>query len=77
MKKKTYEIKNFRLRELREENKNSQKEVAEMLNMQVTTYGEYERQDRRVSADFIVKIAKLYSVSCDYILGLSDDKNKK
>lgn len=77
MKKKTYEIKNFRLRELREDNKNSQKEVAEMLNMQVTTYGEYERQDRRVPADFIVKIAKLYSVSCDYILGLSDDKNKK
>lgn len=74
--KKTYAIKNFRLRELREYNKNSQKEVADILNMHLTTYGEYERQDRRVPAEFIVKIARLYNVSCDYILGLTNDKNK-
>ena len=65
-----------RVRELREDNKKSQKEVAEMLNMQLTTYGEYERQDRRVPADFIIQIAKLYNVSCDYVLGLTNEKNK-
>ena len=74
---KNYKIEKYRVRDLREDMDKTQKEVAEMLNMQLTTYGEYERQDRRVPADFIIKIAKLYNVSCDYVLGLTDDKNKK
>lgn len=74
---KNYKIEKYRVRDLREDADKTQKEVAEMLNMQVTTYGEYERQDRRVPADFIIKIAKLYNVSCDYVLGLTNDKNKK
>ena len=74
---KNYKIEKYRVRDLREDADKTQKEIAEMLNMQVTTYGEYERQDRRVPADFIIKIAKLYNVSCDYVLGLTNDKTKK
>lgn len=74
---KKYKIEKYRVKDLREDADMAQKEVAYKLNMQLTTYGEYERQDRRVPADFIMKIAKLYNVSCDYVLGLTDDKNKK
>lgn len=74
---KNYQIEKYMVRDLREDTDRTQREVAEMLNMQVTTYGEYERQDRRVPADFIIKIAKLYNVSCDYVLGLTNDKTKK
>lgn len=74
---KKYKIEKYRVRDLREDMDKTQREVAEMLNMQVTTYGEYERQDRRVPADFIIEIAKLYNVSCDYVLGLTNDKTKK
>ena len=66
-------IERLRIRDLREDSDRTQKEVASLLNMQLTTYREYENQERRVPADFIIKIAKLYNVSMDYVCGLTND----
>lgn len=67
-------IERLRIRDLREDNDKTQKEIAEILKMQLTTYREYENQERRIPADFLIKIAKLYKVSIDYIVGLTKDK---
>ncbi len=69
-------IEKFRVRDLREDEDKTQKEVAKEINMQITTYREYENQERRVPADFLIKIAKNYNVSIDYICGLTNNKKK-
>lgn len=65
-----------RVRDLREDLDYSQIQVAEMLNLHRTQYQRYENAITPVPADFIVNIAKLYNVSTDYVLGLTNDKRK-
>ncbi len=69
-------ISRLRIEDLRTDADRTQRETAEMLHMHLTTYREYEQQKRRIPADFILKIARLYNVSTDYILGLTNDKRK-
>lgn len=70
------QIIHFRAEDLRVDNDKTQKETAELLKMHLTTYREYEQQIRRVPADFIIDLAKLYNVSIDYLCGLTNDKRK-
>ena len=63
---------NLRLKELREANSKTQKEIAEILNIQQNTYSQYETGQRQISLEFLVELAKFYKVSVDYILGLTD-----
>lgn len=65
-----------RVRDLREDMDYTQIQVAEKINLHRTQYQRYENAITPVTADFIVKIAKLYDVSTDYILGLTNDKRK-
>lgn len=63
-----------RLRDLREDNDMSQRQVAEYLGMKQPQYNRYERGLRDVPTDVLIKLAKLYKVSTDYILGLVDEQ---
>ena len=65
-----------RVRNLREDMDYTQAQVAEMLNLHLTQYRRYENALTTVPADFIVAISKLYNVSTDYVLGLTNDKRK-
>ena len=65
-----------RVRNLREDMDYTQAQVAEQLNLHLTQYRRYENALTTVTADFIVSIAKLYDVSTDYVLGLTNDKRK-
>lgn len=58
-----------RIKELREENHLTQKQVADILEMQLTQYRRYENGERPVPFDFMVKLADYYEVSLDYIAG--------
>lgn len=58
-----------RIKELREERHLTQKELAEILEMQLTQYRRYENGERAVPFDFVVKLADFYGVSLDYIAG--------
>ena len=73
---KKIQIEGFRAEDLRTDKDLTQKEVAEKLNMHLTTYREYEQQERRIPATFIIELAELYNVSIDYIAGLTNDKRK-
>ena len=62
----------MRLRKLRKENNVTQKMIAEYLNIRQNTYSQYENEQRQLPIDILIKIAKYYSVSTDYILELTD-----
>ena len=56
-----------RVRDLREDNDKTQKEIATMLNMQTTVYQRYERGEREMPFWVAIKLADYYKVSLDYI----------
>ncbi|MBO4962145.1 MAG: helix-turn-helix transcriptional regulator [Clostridia bacterium] len=61
-----------RLRELRLENKLTQKQVAEKLNINSVTYLHYEKDQREPPLSLLAEIAIFYDVSVDYLLGLKN-----
>lgn len=67
-----------RLRELREEHGyKSRNKLADVIGIDRTTYGRIENgSTKTISSDILVKLAELYGVSADYILGLSNTPEK-
>lgn len=64
------------LKKLREDKKLTQKELAEILGVSVSHYSQCEKGKRVVKFSMMIKLAKFYNVSVDYIAGLTDDKRK-
>lgn len=62
-----------RLKDLREDRDFSQQYVAEYLSMKQPQYSRYERGLRDIPTDILIKLAKLYNTSTDYILGLTNN----
>ncbi len=62
----------MKLKSLREENNISQKEISAYLHIKQNTYSQYETGKRQLPIDILIKLAKYYQVSTDYILGLED-----
>lgn len=65
-----------RIRELREDNDLLQKDVAKLLNTTQQHYSRIENGTTEITADRIIALAKFYNVTSDYILGLSDEKER-
>ena len=65
-----------RLKDLREDHDLSQKQIAEYLGMKQPQYSRYERGYRDIPTDVLIKLAKLYKTSTDYILGLSNQSKE-
>ncbi|MBE6857217.1 MAG: helix-turn-helix transcriptional regulator [Ruminococcus sp.] len=63
-----------RIRNLREDSDKTQKEVSQYLFCDQSLYSKYERGLREVPVSIVIKLAKLYNTSTDYILGLTDRK---
>lgn len=63
-----------RIRDLREDNDLTQQQVADFLSMKQPQYNRYERGLRNIPSDVLISLAKFYSTSTDYILGLTDKK---
>lgn len=67
---------NERIRELREDNFLTQQKIADLLHIGQRTYADYESGKTRIPVDSLIKLAKYYDVSVDYISGASDMKNE-
>lgn len=52
-----------------------QQEVAEMLGMKTSTFNGYIGDKREPSIENLIKFAKYFDVSIDYLTGYSDIKN--
>ena len=64
-----------RIEDLRVDHDLTQQDVADLLGCQREVYRRYEKGTRTIPVDFLIKLAKYYCVSVDYILGL-DDKDR-
>lgn len=65
-----------RIRALREDNDYNQTTVANTIYVAQTTYSDYENGKVRIPLECIVDLAKLYDVDMNYIMGVSDIKNR-
>ncbi|MBQ8177036.1 MAG: helix-turn-helix transcriptional regulator [Oscillospiraceae bacterium] len=63
-----------RIRELREDNDKTQREVAEYLGTPYQYYAVYEKGTSEISFERAIALAKYYNVSLDYIAGLTNNK---
>ena len=63
-----------RMRDLREDSDQTQKAIADVLNMHRSVYRRYESGERETPAWVIVKLADYYKVSTDYLLGRTDQR---
>lgn len=61
-----------RLRDMREDNDLTQRDIAEILGTTQQVYSEYEKGIREIPLSRIIVLAKHYKCSIDYLVGLSD-----
>ncbi len=62
-----------RIRDLREDHDLTQKKVAAYLCCSQQVYSNYELGQRDIPTDVLIMLSKLYKVSTDYILGLTNN----
>ena len=64
----------LRIRDLREDRDLKQKDVAACLGVHQTTYSEYELGKVNIPISALHKLADLYHVSVEYLLGRTNQK---
>ena len=62
-------MKYSRIRDLREDNDKTQKDIAQILNMQLTVYRRYESGEREIPLWAAIQLADYYNVTLDYLVG--------
>ena len=64
-----------RIKQLRQENNLTQKELAEKLSIGLTTISNYETGYSIPDVQMLLKIANIFGVSIDYLAGKTDQRN--
>lgn len=63
-----------KLKELRNQNKMTQQQLAAQIGVSKSVISYYELQERIPSPEILLKLASVFHVSTDYLLGVSNDK---
>ena len=63
-----------RIRDLREDNDLTQKQMGEMLSCSQRVYSNYERGELDIPTEILIKLADFHKVSVDYLLNRTDKK---
>lgn len=63
----------IKIKDLREEQHLKQREVADYLGISQQAYSYYELDKRELPSRHVAKLAMLYNVSADYLLGLKPE----
>jgi len=63
----------FRLRELREEERMTQPQLAKMIGVNYRTIGHWENGYSEPDFEAIEKLCKIFGVTADYLLGIKND----
>ena len=66
----------LRLRELREKKRLSQQQLADWLGLTCSSISNYENNTQTPPADTLVRLADIYGVSVDYLLGVKNDRKR-
>ena len=62
---------------MREDSDKKQIELAKYLNIDQSTYSDYENGKINIPIEQLIKIADFYNVSLDYLVGRDDVPNRK
>ncbi len=62
-----------RLCDLREDKDLKQKDIAKILDVTQQQYSRMELEENKITHDKLIILAKFYSTSIDYILGMTDE----
>jgi transcriptional regulator with XRE-family HTH domain len=65
-----------RIRDLRTDHDLSQKQLADYLGMSQTGYSKYEVGTNDIPTQILIKLARFYNVSVDYLLGETDNPKR-
>lgn len=66
-----------RLKDLREDHDLTQAAVAKILFITQQQYSLYEKGYRDIPTSALIKLAELYNTSVDYILGITNNSDRK
>lgn len=66
-----------RLKDLREDSDLNQTEIATILGTTQKQYSRWETGAFEIPFHYVIKLAKYYNVSLDYIAGLTNNKKKE
>ena len=65
-----------RIRDMREDHDLTQRQLADILGMPQQQYYRYEKGYRDFPLDVLIRLSELYSVSVDYLLGLTGNPRR-
>lgn len=64
-----------KLKNLRSEKNLTQKQVADRIGLAISAISSYESGTRYPSYEVLIKLARMFHVSTDYLLGITDKRN--
>ncbi|EGW41385.1 helix-turn-helix transcriptional regulator [Desulfosporosinus sp. OT] len=64
----------LKIRDVREDHDLTQQQVAQYLMCDQSLYSKYERGERDVPLNVMIKLARFYKTSIDYLVGLTENK---
>jgi len=62
----------LRIRDMREDADLTQQQIAKFLKCDQSLYSKYERGERAIPLELVIKLALYYGTSVDYLIGLTD-----
>ena len=65
-----------RIRDLREDKDMNQTQIAKILDMSQTGYSKYETGENDIPTTILIKLARFYNTSIDYLLGETDNPKR-
>lgn len=66
-----------RIRNLREDNDLKQIDLAKLLQISQAQYSRIENGENDITLDSLIRLARFYDVSTDYLLELTNEKSNK
>ena len=69
-------MKYHRIRDLREDKNMNQTQIAHYLGMSQTGYSKYETGENDIPTAILIKLARFYNTSIDYLLGETDEPKR-
>lgn len=66
-----------RIRNLREDNDLKQVDLAKLLQISQAQYSRIENGENDITLDSLIRLARFYDVSTDYLLELTNEKSNK
>lgn len=69
-------MKYIRIKNLREDKDLNQTQVAKMLGMSQTGYSKYETGENDIPTAVLIKLARFYDTSIDYLLNQTDVRKR-